>query len=216
MKQELKDIASILSTVLDFVGNGLIVDRRLAESYHSSFKDAREKLKLLTEPEPEYRMLEVGEVIQSGDEVRIGTLWRAITKDCFGEHIRHSAARPFPAGYYRRPVANDSIIKPELKLEAGKKYVLRNGDVVGPLKLSPLQLAFPFMANGLSWKANGDFLSAATHTHDIVSEYVEPEYRILNPGELVQKDDEYSTDNEKWERVNYSGYQNLVIRRRIN
>lgn len=217
MKQELKDIASILSTVLDFVGNEVIVDRRVAESYHASFTDAREKLdKLLAEPEPaaepEYRMLEVGETLQAGDEVQLSG-WVPILPDLVGLAV--TGAGPIPVGYYRRPVANDSIIsEPKLKLEVGKHYVLRNGDVVGPLEPRPNAVYYPFAFGGRCWTTDGMYNTVVQpHSLDIVSEYV-PEYRILNPGEPIQAGDEISCDGESWRPVFLARAE--ACRRRIN
>lgn len=60
-----------------------------------------------------------------------------------------------------------------MKLEAGKRYVLRNGQVTGPLEVSGLK-DYPFISQEpmiLSWTDCGSELTHRDSVFDIVSEY---------------------------------------------
>lgn len=62
-----------------------------------------------------------------------------------------------------------------MKLEAGKRYVLRNGKVTGPLESTSLS-DYPFMSQEpmvISWTADGHELAHREGIFDIVSEYDE-------------------------------------------
>jgi hypothetical protein len=66
--------------------------------------------------------------------------------------------------------------KQKLKLEVGKRYVLRNGGIVGPLHNYNHDF-YPFkcQTSNLIWMRNGDFVyRGGHHPKDIVAEYVEP------------------------------------------
>jgi uncharacterized coiled-coil protein SlyX len=99
-----------------------------------------------------------------------------------------------------------------MKLEIGKRYVLRDGSTTGPLRQNNLH-PFPFFCDELSysWKEDGGYINDFVHPRDIVSEYIEPQsqsqpspaidpgegYRLLEPGELVQEGDEFKV-NRGW------------------
>lgn len=57
-----------------------------------------------------YRMLEVGEVTQEGDEVRpVGAEWQRLDEEHWGQRINSCETGRFPVGYYRRPVKLDPV-----------------------------------------------------------------------------------------------------------
>lgn len=66
--------------------------------------------------------------------------------------------------------------KPKIQLEAGKKYVLANGDVSDPLTLiNDREFCFYDKTSGNLWNCEGvRFIYDARATENIVSEYVEP------------------------------------------
>lgn len=72
-----------------------------------------------------------------------------------------------------------------LKLEHGKRYVTRDGRVVGPLRTtamrnSPYAGTHPFMDGYMTWKTNGEFSAEGVKTDlDLVS---------LAPGEITEVD----------------------------
>lgn len=51
-----------------------------------------------------YRMLQVGETIEEGDEVNILGGWERIMPTHSGCKINDDTKYTFPAGYYRRPI----------------------------------------------------------------------------------------------------------------
>ncbi len=69
--------------------------------------------------------------------------------------------------------------KQKLKLEVGKRYVLRNGQITGPLQLRDGDFSsyFPFKCSvlGHSWKPYGEYdgYGHCSSPEDIVAEYVE-------------------------------------------
>ncbi len=64
-----------------------------------------------------------------------------------------------------------------LKLEAGKKYTRRDGQIVGPLEAYSWHATatYAFHFHGDAWTANGEWFVGSTNYRDLVSEYVEPE-----------------------------------------
>lgn len=84
-----------------------------------------------------------------------------------------------------------SPAKPEpatIKLEAGKRYVLRNGDITEPLAYNNGSKDYPFYAatqreKRLTWAAAGSYTDSGMDCEfDIVSECVEPEPFKLEVG----------------------------------
>lgn len=72
-----------------------------------------------------------------------------------------------------------------IKLEVGKRYVLRNGLITGPLKENTKESA-PYLfwcdVLGVSWDASGNYcLSHDNHPRDIISEYIEPQESPQQP-----------------------------------
>ncbi len=65
-----------------------------------------------------------------------------------------------------------------MKLEIGKKYIKRNGEILGPLVANDncnTRAGYPFKdERGYSYRADGVLYSVAGSPEDIVAEYVEP------------------------------------------
>lgn len=68
---------------------------------------------------------------------------------------------------------------PKIQVEAGKKYVLANGHVVGPMLYAPVGIVPKYYSNGnegCMWFENGGRVALSDRPHEnIVSEYIEPE-----------------------------------------
>jgi len=66
--------------------------------------------------------------------------------------------------------------KPTIQLEVGKKYVLANGDVVGPMNLDAVILSeYRYFSAAMRWNIFGiPAFPEYRQTRNIVSEYVEP------------------------------------------
>jgi hypothetical protein len=98
-----------------------------------------------------------------------------------------------------------------MQLEAGKKYTDRRGRVYGPMIQN--STFFGEGQNNYTWSAEGRISSFTEYDMDLVAEYVEPvqpdpEYRLLQDGELIQDGDEFKGCSGKWERVlTNTGYQ---------
>lgn len=67
-----------------------------------------------------------------------------------------------------------------IKLEVGKRYVMRNGEIIGPLRENEYNWFYPFTDEDESWQEDG--ICRYTHTswercepspYDIVAEYKE-------------------------------------------
>lgn len=59
--------------------------------------------------EPGYRMLEVGEVTEPGDEVLpVDSVWQRLGEEHAGQRINPRSVGHFPVGYYRRPISLDT------------------------------------------------------------------------------------------------------------
>ena len=71
----------------------------------------------------------------------------------------------------------DWVPKPKIQLEAGKKYVMANGEVVGPISSDTDPMSeYRFWALGMRWNSEGVRVTKEFRsTHNIVAEYVEPE-----------------------------------------
>lgn len=54
-----------------------------------------------------YRMLQVGETIEVGDEVRAAGSW-IICGSSIGQVVRNEWEGIYPQGYYRRPIAENA------------------------------------------------------------------------------------------------------------
>lgn len=73
-----------------------------------------------------------------------------------------------------------------MKIEAGKKYVLRNGVVVGPL-VATGDTQFPFAAEDAhgrvrDWRGDGRYAeNGAVHSRDIIAEYPDPRLPSNSP-----------------------------------
>ena len=62
-----------------------------------------------------------------------------------------------------------------MKLEAGKKYIRRDGKVVGPLEYRSYAKHWPFYFDGHTWTINGMNVDSYTNvSSDLVAEYTEP------------------------------------------
>jgi hypothetical protein len=93
----------------------------------------------------------------------------------------------------------DWVPTPTIQLEVGKKYVLANGEVVGPLEYRPNMLEWKWMCKRTDrwWNSSGTrFLSELTATESIVSEYVEPEPTYEPFGNAA----EFAPHRDKWMR----------------
>lgn len=94
-----------------------------------------------------------------------------------------------------------------MQLEAGKKYTDRRGRVYGPLVKTGVRFFGEDKETSL-WEPNGT-ISYFDLDMDLVAEYVEPvkaaepEYRMLQEGELILSGDEYNAWDGKWERIPY-------------
>lgn len=62
-----------------------------------------------------------------------------------------------------------------MSIEAGKRYILRNGVITTPLQKSRAS-KYPWMINGVSWDSEGSFFHHSNDEHplDIVAEYIAP------------------------------------------
>ena len=70
----------------------------------------------------------------------------------------------------------DWVPKPKIQVEVGKKYVMANGDVVGPMEKEQACDSYHFYFNGMHWDIEGIRKNQSfRNTHNIVSEYIEPE-----------------------------------------
>jgi hypothetical protein len=65
-----------------------------------------------------------------------------------------------------------------MKLEVGKRYVRRDGEITAPLKEYPEAnrfFRFRCEKSNFSWDENGSFQHSSEHKLDLVSEYIGPE-----------------------------------------
>jgi hypothetical protein len=92
--------------------------------------------------------------------------------------------------------------KPKIQLETGKKYVLANGEIVGPMATESESVTYRFYsqdANGIYrfWKIDGvRKLHDCRPTENIVSEYIEPEPTYEPFGNAA----EFAPHRDKWMR----------------
>lgn len=97
-----------------------------------------------------------------------------------------------------------------MQLEAGKKYTDRRGRIYGPMITADAGGSlFGESPNDYGWYRSGQRSPGKPMQGDLVAEYVEPvqpEYRMLQDGEIVQPGDEYCGWCGKWEKVPSTGY----------
>lgn len=89
--------------------------------------------------------------------------------------------------------AKPTVEPAPFKLEAGKKYTRRDGQVVGPLEAyswhATATYAFHFHDVD-AWTENGEWFKGSTNFRDLVSEYVEPEPEPAKPTPTQEQVDE--------------------------
>ncbi len=71
-----------------------------------------------------------------------------------------------------------------MKIEAGKYYRMRRGDVVGPIQHNVHAKDFPWVCLGFVWRKDGSYCEHDFHVNDIVAEvYVRdtPPADVVNP-----------------------------------
>jgi len=129
------------------------------------------------EADAEYRMLEVGETIQAGDECNCNGQWQLVPIGVCGIDLKDLGRleRLGNAGFYRR-----KITKPEaFQLEIGKRYRTRDGRETGPLEKTG-SAVYPFggAITGYGWRTwdgSGSFSGGCEkHQADLVSEIIQP------------------------------------------
>jgi hypothetical protein len=57
-----------------------------------------------------------------------------------------------------------------MKIEAGKYYRTRGGDVVGPMNLADGRRRYPWITKKDSWTTEGEFSLEGEHIYDLISE----------------------------------------------
>jgi hypothetical protein len=88
-----------------------------------------------------------------------------------------------------------------MQLEAGKRYTDRRGRVYGPLVAN--HALFGECRENYTWSIDGRVSQCREYDIDLVAEYVEPvqpEYRMLDAGEIIKADDEWK-DGLGWSPV---------------
>jgi len=93
-----------------------------------------------------------------------------------------------------------------MQLEAGKKYTDRRGRVFGPMVM--VGSLFGESEGDYCWHEDGRKSHARELHADLIAEYVEsvqPEYRMLQDGEVVQDGDEYCGWSGIWEKSPATG-----------
>jgi hypothetical protein len=88
-----------------------------------------------------------------------------------------------------------------MQLEAGKKYTDRRGRVYGPLMKT--SCFFGESEGRRTWCSCGSIQAGDICPMDLVAEYVEPvqpEYRMLHDGEIINGDDEWN-DGRQWRKA---------------
>lgn len=61
-----------------------------------------------------------------------------------------------------------------IKLEVGKYYKDRNGDIIGPLRFSSTREPYPFIHLGRSYKEDGSWAMSGDHHWDLIEEVPKP------------------------------------------
>jgi len=101
-----------------------------------------------------------------------------------------------------------------MKIEAGKKYVTRDGRIVGPMRHDgSADDAYPWEAAGEHWLPNGAYLKRGGPTvSDLVAEYVEPVASLCGgqPSDAYAKAAEDALDEVRRARSLFPGDFNTL------